>query len=226
MDDCSIKGLAICYETEDSGFESIPANPGIHRFVWEHLQDVHHILYRLQCASTTVSAKKLFVAVPEVVVLEHKCTYEGHIPDDTKIAKIHDWPPCKNLCDVCTFLSVTGYMHIWIKNYSTIARPLHDLTCKYQPFIWIREYASAIQALKEAIINSPMLIPINYTADHIVYLAIDLSIQGVGWILLQDFADGQCCLLCFGSISWNKCEAYYLQAKIKLYGLFCALHTL
>jgi hypothetical protein len=37
MDDCSIKGLATHYETEDGGFESIPTNLGIRRFVWEHL---------------------------------------------------------------------------------------------------------------------------------------------------------------------------------------------
>jgi hypothetical protein len=151
--------------------------------VWEHLQDVHHILHRLQCAGATVSANKLFIAVPEVIVLGHKCMYKGHIPDDTKTAKIRDWPPCKNLRNVRTFLGVTGYMHVWIKNYSTTTRPLHNLTCKYQPFVWTEEHATAMQALKEAIINSPALIPIDYTADYAVYLAIDSSTWGVGWIL-------------------------------------------
>ena len=47
MDDCSIKGPATRYKTEDGGFESIPANSGICRFMWEHLQDVHCILHRL-----------------------------------------------------------------------------------------------------------------------------------------------------------------------------------
>jgi hypothetical protein len=130
-----------------------------------------------------VSAKKLFVAVPEVVVLGHKCMYEGRIPDDTKTAEIRDWPPCKNLCDIRAFLGVMGHMRVWIKNYSTITRPLHDLTHKYQPFIWTEEHATAMQALKDTIIHSPALIPIDYTSDRTVYLAIDSSVQGVGWIL-------------------------------------------
>jgi hypothetical protein len=176
MDNCSIKGPATRYETEDGGFESIPANPGIRRFIWEHLNDVHRILHRLKCAGATVSAKKLFVAVPEVVILGHKCTYEGRVPDDSKTAKIRDWPPCKNLRDVRAFLGVTGYMRVWIKNYSTIARPLHDLTRKYQPFVWAEEHAAAMQALKDAIIHSPALISIDYKADHAVYLAVDSSI--------------------------------------------------
>ena len=83
-----------------------------------------------------------------------------------------------------------------------------------------------MQALKEAIINSPALIPINYTADRAVYLAIDSSTRGVGWILSQDCADGRRRPSRFGSISWNEREARYSQAKIELYGLFCALHAL
>jgi hypothetical protein len=120
----------------------------------------------------------------------HKCTYEGHVPDDPKAAKIRDWPPCKNVTDIRTFLGVTGYMRVWIKNYSAIARPLHDLTRKNQPFIWNEEHAVAMQSLKDAIVHSPALIPIDYEADCTVYLAIDSSIRGVGWILSQDCADG------------------------------------
>jgi hypothetical protein len=29
----------------------------------------------------------------------------------------------------------------------------------------------------------------------------------------------------FGSIAWTECESWYSQAKLKLYGLFCALHA-
>jgi hypothetical protein len=83
-----------------------------------------------------------------------------------------------------------------------------------------------MQALKEAIINSPALIPIDYTADHTVYLAIDSSTWRVGWILSQDCTDGQRHPLRFGSISWNEREARYSQAKIELYGLFCTLCAL
>ena len=190
MDDCSIKGPTMRYEMADGGYETISANLPIHRFIWEHLTNVRCILHRLQCAGATVSTKKLFVAVPKVVILGHKCTYEGRVPDDPKAAKIRNWPPCKNVTDIRTFLGVTGYMRVWIKNYSAIARPLHDLTRKNQPFIWNEEHAAAMQSLKDAIVHSPALIPIDYEADCTVYLAIDLSIRGVGWILSQDCADG------------------------------------
>ena len=110
MDDCSIKGPATRYETDDSGFETIPNNDQMCRFIWEHLNDVHCILHCLCCAGSTVSAKKLFIAVPEVIILGHKCNYEGCVPDNSKIARVRNWPDCKNLSDVCTFLGLAGYM--------------------------------------------------------------------------------------------------------------------
>jgi hypothetical protein len=100
VDDCSIKGPATHFKTADGGYETLLENADIRKFIWQHLLDVHRILHRLSCTGATVSAKKLFVMVPEVVILGHKCNYEGRIPDDSKLARIRDWPPCKNLTDV------------------------------------------------------------------------------------------------------------------------------
>ena len=88
IDDCCIKGPATRYETSGDSYETIPGNCGIWRFIWEHLNNVHHILHQFSHAGATVSASKLFIGVPEVVILGHKCNYEGHVPDDSKVAKI------------------------------------------------------------------------------------------------------------------------------------------
>ena len=186
MDDCSIKGPRSRYETSDGGYETISDNAGICWFIWEHLVDVNRILHRLQRAGSTVSAKKLFIAVPEVVILGHKCTYDGRIPDESKIAKIRDWPSCKSLSDVRAFLGITGYMRVWIQNYSSIACPLVNLTRKGQPFAWHKSHKQAMQTLKDTIINSPSLITIDYASDRTVYVAVDSSFRGVGWILSQN----------------------------------------
>jgi len=223
LDDCSMKGPATCYESPDGSPEVLADNLGIRRFIWEHLRDVHHIFHQLICAGATVSAPKLSLAVPEVVILGHKCNYQGCIPDNSKIAKIWDWLPCKSVTDVCAFLGITGYMHIWICNYATIAHPLVLLTHKGQPFTWTEEQEAAMQALKSIIIHSPVLISINYQSDRPVYLAVDSSVRGVGWILSQDCADGSRHPARFGSIAWNEHEARYFQAKLELYRLFCAL---
>ena len=226
LDDIAIRGPTSRYETPEGGYETIPENAGIRRFVWEHLNDVHRVLHRLGHAGATVSGPKLFLAVPEVIILGHKCTYEGRIPDDSKTAKIRTWPACKNATDVRAFLGTTGTMRIWIRNYSAIARPLVDLTRKNTEFTWQEQHNHAIQELKDAIINSPALIPIDYSSSCPVFLAIDSSWRAVGWILSQECEDGQRRPSRFGSIAWNDRESRYSQPKIELYGLFRTLRAL
>jgi len=122
VDDAAVKGPQTRYETEDGNYETIPQNPGIRRFISEHLQDVHRILHCLRYAGATVSTKKLVIASPEIVILGHKCNYDGRVPDDSKIACICDWPSCKTLSDVRAFLGLAGFMRIWIRNYSALAK--------------------------------------------------------------------------------------------------------
>jgi hypothetical protein len=64
---------------------------------------------------------------------------------------------------------------------------------------------------------------LDYECDHEVILAVDTSVVAVGFILLQLGEDGKCYPNCFGSIALSEVESHYSQAKLELYGLFCAL---
>ena len=86
-------------------------------------------------------------------MLGHKCMYKGHIPNDSKVAKVRTWLSCKTISDIHTFLGTAGTMHIWIKDFSSIARPLVNLTQKDADFIWQDEHNHAMEQLKAAIID-------------------------------------------------------------------------
>ena len=79
--------------------------------------------------------------------------------------------------------------------------------------------------LKDALVKSPALRPIDYTCDREVILSVDSSIIGVGFILSQMGEDGKRYPSRFGSITWNERERNYSQAKIELYGLMRALRA-
>ena len=70
---------------------------------------------------------------------------------------------------------------------------------------------------------NPLQRPIDYECGREVILAVDSSIVGVGFLLMQIGEDGKRYLSRFGSIAWNNRECNYLQAKVELYGLMCAL---
>src|SRR5882724_7699966 len=82
---------------DDQHYEVIPENTGIHRFIWEHLNDINHVLQHVKKARETFSGWKMDICIPEVVAVGHCCTYEGHYPEDRKVQKILDLPDCNTL---------------------------------------------------------------------------------------------------------------------------------
>jgi hypothetical protein len=117
---------------------------------------------------------------------------------------------------------------MFIRNFAHHANPLTILTRKQQPFIFRPEQISSQEDLKQALLNSPALRPIDYKSDAPVILGVDTSHIAVGFLL------GQCDpqdprkrhYARFGSITLNDRESHFLQPKLELYGLFHAFRTL
>lgn len=226
IDDVGIKGPPTRYELPDGSYETLKDNPGIRRFIWEHACDVNRIFHRMGCAGGTFSAKKLYIGVPEMTVLGQTCTYEGRIPDESKVSKIKNWPVPKNVTEVRGFLGTCGVVRIWIQGFAQLAKPLVELTKDNVPFEITDECIQAMDALKQKVMAAPALRPIDYKSDLPVILAVDSSYIAVGWILSQLDQEKRKRPSRYGSISWNDRESRYSQAKIELYGLFRAIQKM
>jgi hypothetical protein len=225
IDDVPVKSVKTRYQRTDGSYEIIAQNPGICCFIWEHCIVINHILQRLENVGVTVSATKFVLATPTAIIIGHKCTFEGCVPEDSKVQKICDWPECHTVTQVHSFLVTCGVLHIFIHNFSKIVCPLINLTCKNVTFEWGEEQQVAMQTLKDVILESPTLHAIDYECRHEVILAVDTSNITVGYILLQVGKDGKCYPSCFGSISPTEVESRYSQAKLELYGLFRMLRA-
>ena len=225
-DDCPGLGPRTRYELPDGNYETLPENPGIRRFIYEHICDVNRILQRMKAVGGTFSGKKIKIAQESAIFVGHKLTYLGREPDESKVQKVRDWPPCRNLTEVRGFLGTVGVLRIFIKDFARLARPLHRLTRKNNIFEWAEEEQRSMDELKDAVIGCPALCAINYESSLEVVLAVDSSIIGVGWYLGQEHKDGRRRINRFGSINWNATQATYSQPKVELYGLFRALHAM
>ena len=140
--------------------------------------------------------------------------------------RIKNWPEPKNLTELRGFLGTCGVVRTFIKNYAQIARPLVQLTRKGVEFEIGEKERQAIQALKDAVIHSPALKPIEYDSEEAVILAVDSSVIGFGYVLYQEgTVNGRKTRFVsrFGSGNWNERESNYSQPKIELYGLLRAL---
>ena len=223
IDDIPIKGPPTKYLGTDGQPERLTQNPGIRRYIWEHLNDVHRILHRIGEAGGTVSGKKMQLCLPEVEIVGHKCSSHGREPINTRTKKVIQWPRPANLKEVRGFLGLCGTVRIWIKDYSQIAKPLVDLTRKDAEFIWGPAQEEAFLRLKRLITQAPALKPIDYTCDRKVYLSVDSSIHGIGFILSQEDEKGRRAPARYGSLPLSKGAANYGQSKLELYGLMRAL---
>ena len=68
--------------------------------------------------------------------------------DPAKVKGVVDWPPPRNVTDICSFLGFTGFYHYFIPNYSLITRPLIQLMRKNIPFTWDQSCTQAFEHLK------------------------------------------------------------------------------
>jgi hypothetical protein len=140
--------------------------------------------------------------------------------------KIQGWPILIDITGVCSFLGTCGLVWIFIKDFAKHAHPLVNLMRKDITFHFGAEEIAAMENIKDLVTHSPALRPLNYAAhDWPIILAIDSSITAIGYVLMQVRDNKHRYLSRFGSISWTECESWYSQAKLELYGLFCALRA-
>ena len=78
--------------------------------------------------------------------------------DETKIAAIKTWPQPTNLQQVRSFLGLAGFYRRFVKNFSTIAAPLHALSKKNAPFVWGSLQSTAFDELKSLLLMPRFLL--------------------------------------------------------------------
>jgi hypothetical protein len=209
IDDVPVRGPASCYILPSGEPETIPENPGIRRFVWEHFQDLNRVVQRMKYCGGTFSGYKSFLCAPEITVLGHRCTIDGRLPDQSRVEKIVNWGPCHDLTDVRAFLGTIGVCRLFIKNFAHRAHHLVKLTRKGQEWEFGKDQLDAMQDLKDALLSSPALRPIDYHSEAPVILSVDTSNIAVGHILAQcDVENPKYRYFAkFGSITLNERES-------------------
>ena len=228
IDDVPVKGPASRYQDKDGNYETIPENDGIRRFVWEHFQNVNRIVQRMKYCGGTFSGKKLTLCSDKITVVGHLCTYEGRLPDPSKVAAIVNWGPCNSLSEVRAFLGTIGVVRIFVKNFAYRAHALIILTKKNEAFVFGKDQLDAMNDLKQALLTCPALVPLDYTSPAPVILAVDSSNIAIGIFICQCDKDNPRIRYYsrFDSITLNDRESRFSQPKIEIYGLYRALRKL
>ncbi|CAB3996095.1 Retrovirus-related Pol poly from transposon [Paramuricea clavata] len=123
----------------------------------EHLVNLQGVFDALRQHVLRVKAKKCAFAMKEVKFLGHKVCNKGVQPEEQKVKAIRAWVAPTCLKEVQMFLGAVGWYRKFIKDFSTIARPLTWLLEKDVTFTWGKEQDDAFNTLRHELVKAPVL---------------------------------------------------------------------
>jgi hypothetical protein len=103
--------------------------------------------------------------------------------DESKIHAIMSWPTPSMVTQVRSFLGIVGFYRRFVRDFITIAAPLHELTKKGVSFNWGPTHQQAFDTLKSKLTQAPLLQLPDF--DKMFELECDSSGFGIGEVLLQ-----------------------------------------
>lgn len=150
----------------------------------EHLQNLRSVFKICREKNLKLNPEKVDFFRHEVTFLGHKCTQDGILPDKNKIESVKKYPVPKNAEETKRFTAFVNYYRRFIKNLSTLVKPLNKLTGTKTPFIWSDECQKAFETVKEMVVNPPILQYPDYNKEFVI--TVDASLTGCGAVLSQD----------------------------------------
>ena len=98
--------------------------------IQQHNQNMEDVLQRIKQLGLRLEPSRCDYLKPELEYLGHIIIKEGVKPNPEKLSAIKNFKEIKTVKDVQSFLGLSGYHRKFIKNFSSIARPLTKLTQK------------------------------------------------------------------------------------------------
>ena len=96
----------------------------------------HEVLHRLQNNSLFLKPEKCSFTKTSIEYLSFIIS-EGFVGmDPAKVEAVQQYPVPSKVKEVQAFLGFCNFYRCFVKDYSTIVRPLFNLTMKDTPFVW------------------------------------------------------------------------------------------
>lgn len=124
--------------------------------------------------------------VQKGIVLGHLISNKGIEVDKAKIDLVSNLPPPSSVREIRSFLGHAGFYRRFIKDFSSIARPLTKLLAKEVVFDFSSECLAAFQKLKGLLTTAPVMMPPDWTLPF--ELMCDASDYAIGAVLGQRVA--------------------------------------
>ncbi|KAK1664915.1 hypothetical protein QYE76_053074 [Lolium multiflorum] len=150
----------------------------------DHVQHVREVLCILRHEKLYANLPKCTFAQNKLVFLGFVVSANGIEVDSSKVEAIHNWPTPTNVGQVRSFHGLAGFYRRFVKDFSTIACPLNELTKKNVPFVWGKAQQKAFDELKKRLTEAPLLVLPDFAKTF--EIECDASGLGIGGVLMQN----------------------------------------
>ncbi len=177
----------------------------------EHEERLLKVLDRLEESGLKISLEKCQFCQAQVKYVGHIVSAEGIATDPEKVRAVLNWKKPTNLKSLRSFLGFCGYYRRFIANYSSIVRPLTELTKGYPPSQkkgktgalekhhyfresdsfgsrWDQDCDESFTKIIHCLTNAPVLAFSDPSKPYILH--VDASLDGLGAVLNQEYPEG------------------------------------
>ena len=187
----------------------------------EHLSHVRSVLQALRHHKLFVNSTKSEFGIQKTTYLGHVVEAGGRVsPDPAIVAAVVDWPEPATKKHVQSFLGLANWHRRFIPNFSSLARPLTELTRGDAAFEWTTEASHAFSEIKRQLCNAPTLR--TFDANLATRVCSDASKFAIGAALQQQF-DGHWHPVAFYSRKMKPAERNYPVHEQELLALIASL---
>ncbi|MDD9818054.1 MAG: RNase H-like domain-containing protein, partial [Gammaproteobacteria bacterium] len=186
----------------------------------QHLHRLESILIKLKEAGLKLKPVKCSFLQTQVKFLGHVVSADGVAPDPLKVQAVATFPRPQNLEELRRFLGMASYFRKFIRNFASVACPLHRLTEKSVQFQWTSECQQAFTTLKQRLTEAPVLCYPDFTMPFLVYT--DASGSGLGAVLCQKNGNNEQ-VVAYASRTLTKAERHYSTTERECLGVVWAV---
>ena len=184
------------------------------------LDRLRRIFTRLREHHLFLKASKCFLGFPELVYVGKVMTPYGLKMSEDKLRSVLDFPLPVVSKQLKSFLGLVNYFHDFIRNHSSIVKPLHALILDYdktRKITWNTEAVTAFHLVKHEVSLCPTLHYLDDTSP--IFLHTDASDYGIGGYLFQ-LVDGKEHPIAFHSRSFSKPQLRWSVPQKEGFGIY------
>lgn len=173
----------------------------------DHTKHVQEVLKRLREHNLFCRPSKCTFYTTTVTYIGIVITPEGISMEKEKIHAVASWTEPKTVKQLQSFLGFANFYRIFIRDFSTIAKPLNHLTKKDTKWTWTTKEKEAFDGIKKCVTEDLVLVHADPTKPY--FLETDASGVAMSAILSQRQNDGYLHPIAFLSQSYNNAQQNY-----------------